>query len=99
MTSSASPAVLAGALCYVGPVEIACKGLVGFGKPCMSKGLVYTVYLLIFDVLVAVRGVRHTEVYLVIDCVVEDADVERVPIGLPLLEYFRKNRVLGIALL
>jgi len=65
----------------------------------MSKGLVYTVYLLIFDVLVAVRGVRHTEVYLVIDCVVEDADVERVPIGLPLLEYFRKNRVLGTVLL
>ena len=52
-----------------------------------------------FDVLVAVRGVRHTGVYLLVDGVVEDAIVERVPIGLPLLKYFRKNRVLGIALL
>jgi len=50
-------------------------------------------------VLVAVRGVRNTEVYLIVDGVVEDAIVERVPIGLPLLKYFRKNRVLGIAFL
>jgi len=35
----------------------------------------------------------------VVNGVVEDAVVERVPIGLPLLVYFRKNTVLGLALL
>ena len=49
--------------------------------------------------LVAVTGVWHTEVYLVVGGVVEDAIVDCVPIGLPLLDYFRKNRVLGMALL
>ena len=101
MPSSTGPAVLAGVLCYVGPEEIACKGLVGFGKPCVTvtKGLVYPVWQLVFDMLVAVRGVRHTEVYLVINGVLEDAVVERVPIAILLLKYFGKNRVLGISIL